>query len=120
MTPHLSSTDFDISKDASIRLTMRPRCLCGPATVPTSLWKPGRYEIANLPPGQSASIFEVAGGWNITRLVNDIEFRQHKYHRLPEEALSDLQLQVDEERVDLRQLSRGELQRLMKRYRSTP
>lgn len=119
MTPHRSGTDFDTPRPSSLRLTMRPRCLCGPATIPTSLWKPGRYEVANLPEGQSASIFEGSRGWNITRLVNGMEFRQYRCRRVPEEALADLQRQIDEERVDLRQLSSGELQRLMKRYHFT-
>lgn len=88
--------------------------------MPTSLWKPGRYEIANLPEGQSASIFEGFRGWTITRFVSGMEFRQYKCHRSPEEALADLQLQINQERLDLRQLSPGELQRLMKRYRFTP
>lgn len=119
MAPHLSTTDSDNASAASLRLTMRPRCLCGPATVPTSLWNPGRYEIANLPEGQSASIFEAPQGWSITRLVNGTEFRQYKRYARPEDALADLQLQIDGERGDLRQLSAGELQRLMKRYRFT-
>ena len=85
-----------------------------------AFWTPAGYDIENLPPGQSASIYLVVRGWNIRRFINGIEFRQYKFHRLPEDALSDLQLQLDDEPMDLRLLSPDELQRRMKRYRIRP
>jgi len=85
-----------------------------------ALWTPARYDVESLPPGQQASIYLATGGWNIKRLINGIEFRQYKPHALPEEALRELQFQIDQEATDLRSLSSGELQRRMKRYRATP
>jgi hypothetical protein len=99
---------------------MRPGCLCGPGNVPMALWTPARYDVEHLPHGQQASIYLAAGGWNIKRLINGVEFRQYKPHALPEEALRDLQFQIDQEATDLCSVSSGELQRRMRRYRVTP
>jgi hypothetical protein len=120
MTPQVSAADFNPSEIASLRLAMRPGCLCGAGNVPMALWTPARYDVENLPPCQQASIYLVAGGWNIKRLINGIEFRHYKPHPLPEEALRELQTQIDQETTDLRALSPAELQRRMKRYRITP